>query len=138
MVSSTITAVDHIGVAVERIDDVLPFYEKALGLNLEEIKESKVNKVRGAILSAGGTRIELIEPLGKVGPLSNFLRKKGQGIHHIAFEVSDLEMMLKRLKKDGIALIDEKPRIGIKGAKIAFLHPKATGNVLIELCEEQR
>lgn len=136
--SSTITAVDHIGVAVERIEDVLPFYEKALGLNLEEIKESKVNKVRGAILSAGGTRIELIEPLGKVGPLSNFLRKKGQGIHHIAFEVSDLEMMLKRLKKDGIALIDEKPRIGIKGAKIAFLHPKATGNVLIELCEEQR
>ncbi|MCK5631630.1 methylmalonyl-CoA epimerase [Candidatus Bathyarchaeota archaeon] len=132
------TAVDHIGVAVERIEDVLPFYEKALGLNLEEIKESKVNKVRGAILSAGGTRIELIEPLGKVGPLSNFLRKKGQGIHHIAFEVSDLEMMLKRLKKDGIALIDEKPRIGIKGAKIAFLHPKATGNVLIELCEEQR
>lgn len=138
MVSSTITAVDHIGVAVERIDDVLPFYEKALGLNLEEIKESKVNKVRGAILSAGRTRIELIEPLGKEGPLSNFLRKKGQGIHHIAFEVSDLEMMLKRLKKDGIALIDEKPRIGIKGAKIAFLHPKATGNVLIELCEEQR
>lgn len=136
--SSTITAVDHIGVAVERIDDVLPFYEKALGLNLEEIKESKVNKVRGAILSAGRTRIELIEPLGKEGPLSNFLRKKGQGIHHIAFEVSDLEMMLKRLKKDGIALIDEKPRIGIKGAKIAFLHPKATGNVLIELCEEQR
>ena len=123
---------------MERIDDVLPFYEKALGLNLEEIKESKVNKVRGAILSAGGTRIELIEPLGKEGPLSNFLRKKGQGIHHIAFEVSDLEMMLKRLKKDGIALIDEKPRIGIKGAKIAFLHPKATGNVLIELCEEQR
>ena len=138
MVSSTITAVDHIGVAVERIDDVLPFYEKALGLNLEEIRESKVNKVRGAILSAGRTRIELIEPLGKEGPLSNFLRKKGQGIHHIAFEVSDLEMMLKRLKKDGIALIDEKPRIGIKGAKIAFLHPKATGNVLIELCEEQR
>ncbi len=138
MVSSTITAVDHIGVAVERIDDVLPFYEKALGLNLEEIKESKVNKVRGAILSAGRTRIELIEPLGKEGPLSNFLRKKGQGIHHIAFEVSNLEMMLKRLKKDGIALIDEKPRIGIKGAKIAFLHPKATGNVLIELCEEQR
>lgn len=136
--SSTITAVDHIGVAVERIEDVLPFYEKALGLNLEEIKESKVNNVRGAILSAGGTRIELIEPLGKEGPLSNFLRKKGQGIHHIAFEVSDLEMMLKRLKKDGIALIDEKPRIGIKGAKIAFLHPKATGNVLIELCEEQR
>ncbi|MCK4498707.1 methylmalonyl-CoA epimerase [Candidatus Bathyarchaeota archaeon] len=132
------TAVDHIGVAVERIDDVLPFYEKALGLNLEEIKESKVNKVRGAILSAGRTRIELIEPLGKEGPLSNFLRKKGQGIHHIAFVVSDLEMMLKRLKKDGIALIDEKPRIGIKGAKIAFLHPKATGNVLIELCEEQR
>ncbi len=138
MVSSTITAVDHIGVAVERIDDVLPFYEKILGLNLEEIKESKVNNVRGAILSAGGTRIELIEPLGKEGPLSNFLRKKGQGIHHIAFEVSDLEMMLKRLKKEGIALIDEKPRIGIKGAKIAFLHPKATGNVLIELCEEQR
>ena len=136
--SSTITAIDHIGVAVERIDDVLPFYEKTLGLNLEEIIESKVNKVRGAILCAGGTRIELIEPLGKEGPLSNFLRKKGQGIHHIAFEVSDLEMMLKRLKKEGIALIDEKPRIGIKGAKIAFLHPKATGNVLIELCEEQR
>ena len=132
------TAVDHIGVAVERIDDVLPFYEKILGLNLEEIKESKINKVRGAILSAGGTRIELIEPLGKEGPLSNFLRKKGQGIHHIAFVVSDLEMMLRQLKKEGIALIDEKPRIGIKGDKIAFLHPKATGNVLIELCEEQR
>ncbi|UCD97334.1 MAG: methylmalonyl-CoA epimerase [Candidatus Bathyarchaeota archaeon] len=131
------TAVDHIGVAVEKIEDLLPFYEKTLGLSLEEIKESKTNKVRGATLQVGETRIELLEPLGEDSPLANFLRKKGEGIHHIAFAVSDLEKVLKQLKRGGVALIDETPRIGIKGDKIAFLHPKATGHVLIELCEEQ-
>jgi methylmalonyl-CoA epimerase len=122
---------------VEKIDDLLQFYEKTLGLNLEEIKESQTNKVRGATLKAGETRIELLEPLGEDSPLTNFLRKKGEGIHHIAFEVSDLEKVLTQLKRAGVALIDETPRIGIKGDKIAFLHPKSTGHVLIELCEEQ-
>ncbi len=122
---------------MEKIEDLLPFYEKTLGLSLEEIKESKTNKVRGATLQVGETRIELLEPLGEDSPLANFLRKKGEGIHHIAFAVSDLEKVLKQLKRGGVALIDETPRIGIKGDKIAFLHPKATGHVLIELCEEQ-
>jgi len=130
-----ITGLDHIAIAVEKIDDILPTYEKLLGLKLESLKEAKQHKIKAAFLDVGETSIELIEPLNKESPVSKFLEKRGQGIHHIAFKVDNIEKTLKQLKNKGVVLIDEKPRIGIKGGEIAFLHPKSTGNVLIELCE---
>lgn len=133
--NNMIIGLDHIGIAVKKIDDVLPFYEQLLGLKLEKSKEAKQRKIKAAFLTVGETNIELIEPLDKEGPVSKFLVKRGQGIHHVAFEVDNIEKMLKQLKANGVVLIDEKPRMGIEGGKIAFLHPKSTGNVLIELCE---
>ena len=132
-----ILGLDHIGIAVKKIDDVLPFYEKLLGLKLEKLKEAKQRKIKAAFLTVGETNIELIETLDKEGPVSKFLVKRGQGIHHVAFKVDNIEKMLKQLKANGVVLIDEKPRMGIEGGKIAFLHPKSTGNVLVELCENR-
>ena len=130
-----IIGLDHVGIAVNKIDDVLPVYEQLLGLRLENLKEAKQHKIKTAFLVVGETSIELIEPLNKESPVSKFLEKRGQGIHHVAFKVDNIEKMLEQLKDKGVILIDEKPRIGIEGGKIAFLHPKNTGNVLIELCE---
>ncbi len=130
-----ITGLDHIGIAVEKIGDALPIFEKLLGLKLENIKDSKQNKIRAALLNAAGTSIELIEPLDSESQISKFLEKRGQGIHHIAFKVDNIEEVLEHLKSKGAVLIDEKPRIGIEGGRIAFIHPKSTANVLIELCE---
>ncbi len=130
-----IVGLDHIGIAVNKIDDVLPIYEQLLGLKLKEIKEAGQHKVKAAFLTAGNMNIELVEPLSKESPVAKFLERRGQGLHHLAFEVSNIEEMLQELKASGVALIDEKPRAGIEGGKIAFLHPKSTGNILIELCE---
>ena len=130
-----IIGLDHVGIAVNKIDDVLPVYEKLLGLKLKSLKESKQHNIKAAFLAVGETNIELIESLNKESPVSKFLEKRGQGIHHIAFKVDNIEKMLEQLKNKGVVLIDEKPRMGIEGGKIAFLHPKNTGNVLIELCE---
>ena len=126
----------HIGIAVYSIAESLPFYLQALGLKLETQKDSKQNKIKVAMLTAGQTHIELLEPLDDESPISKFLQKRGQGIHHIAFKVDNIEETLTQLKAKGIALIDKEPRIGIEGGKIAFLHPRSTGNVLIELCQE--
>jgi len=131
-----ITGLDHIGIAVKKIDDVLPIYEQFLGLKLKKMETSKQHKIKVALLAVGETNIELIEPMGKESSISKFLEKRGQGIHHIAFKVDNIEKMLEQLKDKGVVLIDEKPRRGIEGGKIAFLHPKSTGNVLIELCSE--
>lgn len=130
-----ITGLDHIGIAVNKIDDTLPIYEQLLGLKLEKLKEARQHKVKAALLAVGNMNIELIEPLGKESPVAKFLEKRGQGLHHLAFKVSNIEEMLQQLKAKGVALIDEKPRTGIEGGNIAFLHPKTTGNILIELCE---
>jgi len=134
-VKNVIIGLDHVGIAVNKIDDVLPIYEQLLGLKLENLKKAKQHKIKAAFLAAGETSIELIEPLNKESPVSKFLEKRGQGIHHVAFKVENLDKVLKQLKDKGVMLIDEKPRTGIEGGKIAFLHPKSTGNVLIELCE---
>lgn len=132
-----IIGLDHIGIAVNKIDDALLVYEQLLGLKLENLKEAKNHKIKAAFLAVGETSIELIEPLNKESPVSKFLEKRGQGIHHVAFKVDNIEKMLKLLKNKGATLIDEKPRIGVEGGKIAFLHPKSTGNVLVELCENR-
>jgi methylmalonyl-CoA/ethylmalonyl-CoA epimerase len=130
-----LVGLDHIGVAVDSIDSMLPLYEQLLGLELRKRRTVKAHRIKTALLAAGETTIELMEPLNKESTVSKFLEKRGQGIHHLAFRVTNLENMLERLKKKGIVLIDETPRTGVEGGKIAFLHPKSTGNVLIELCE---
>jgi methylmalonyl-CoA epimerase len=127
--------VDHIGIAVEDLESSIPFFQHVLGLNLERFEESPKHGVRAALFRVEGTMIELLEPLNKESPVSRFLEKRGQGIHHLAFEVSDIEGMLERLKCEGIAMIDDHPREGLEAKKVAFLHPKSSGKVLIELCE---
>jgi len=131
-----IEGLDHIGIAVEKIEDALAIYEKILGLKLGKIKLVEDQKVKLAILYAGETKIELLEPTDPEGPVGKFLQKRGEGVHHIALKVSKIEEAIKKLKEKGIVFIDEKPRIGAEGGKIAFLHPKSTKNVLLELCEK--
>ena len=136
MVEGLIVGVDHIGIAVQNLEEALEIFEKKLGLKLEGVHEIKEQRVKAAMLLAGETRIELLEPIGQEGPVARFLEKRGEGFHHIAFKVKNIEGLLAQLKERGIILVDEKPRVGVKGAKIAFLHPKSTKNVLVELCEE--
>lgn len=127
--------VDHIGIAVENLEEALKFYEDVLGIKCvaEEVVEEQ--KVRTAFLPLGDTEIELLESTSDDGPIAKFIEKKGEGIQHIAYRVDDIEKALEELEAKGIRLIDEKPRIGAGGAKIAFLHPKSTFGVLIEICQ---
>ncbi|MEM2975690.1 MAG: methylmalonyl-CoA epimerase [Candidatus Bathyarchaeia archaeon] len=131
-----IEGLDHVGIAVEKIEDALVLYEKVLGLKLERIKVVEDQKVKLAILYAGETKIELLEPTDPDSPVGKFLQKRGEGVHHIALKVSKIEDAIRTLKDEGVQLIDEKPRIGAEGGKIAFLHPKSTRNVLLELCQK--
>jgi len=130
-----IVGLEHIGIAVNSIDQALTLYEQLLGLKLEKTMKSSQHKIKAAFLKVGETEVELLEPLDKESPIWKFLKKRGQGIHHVAFRVENIEKMLEQLKRQGVIMIDEKPRAGIRSGKIAFLHPKSTGNVLIELCE---
>jgi len=130
-----IKGVDHVAIAVNKLDEALQVYERALGLKVEKVKVVEQQKVKVALLRAGDSKIELVEPTDAESGVAKFLEKRGEGIHHVALLVSDLEGHLEELKEKGIALIDEKPRIGMEGGKIAFLHPKSTRNVLIELVE---
>ena len=132
-----IKGLDHIGIAVKNLDEALEIYERTLGLEVEKIRLFDEQKVKIAFLLAGETRIELLEPTDKEGPVARFIEKRGEGVHHLAFKVADIEASLQEVKDKGIALVDEKPRIGAEGFKIAFLHPKSTKNVLMELCEKQ-
>lgn len=126
--------INHIGIAVKSIEGALPVYRDILGMTLEGTEEVADQKVRVAFLAIGESRIELLEPTSEDSPIAKFIEKNGEGIHHIAYEVDDLEKALLELKEKGIRLIDEVPRSGAHGSRIAFLHPKATGSVLTELC----
>jgi len=130
-----IKGLDHVAIAVNRIEDALRIYEQALGLRLESTKLVDQQKVKIAILRAGETKIELLEPTDPESSVAKFLEKRGEGIHHIAIEVSDIEGHLKELKDKGIALIDDRPRPGAEARKIVFIHPRSTRNVLLELVE---
>ncbi|WIV13068.1 methylmalonyl-CoA epimerase [Proteiniborus sp. MB09-C3] len=127
--------VDHIGIAVSNLDEALKFYEEVLGMKLQGIEVVEEQKVKVAFLPIGDTEIELLESTDKEGPIAKFIEKKGEGIQHIAYRVDDIEKELEEMRLKGIRLIDEKPRYGAGGAKIAFLHPKSTNGVLIELCQ---
>ena len=130
-----IKGIDHIGIAVNDLNEALAVYERALGLKHERVTVVESQKVKVAFLQVGESRIELLEPLSKESALAGFLEKRGEGIHHIALRVDGIEDMLKKLQNQGITLIDEKPRPGAEGGKIAFLHPKSVKGVLLELCE---
>jgi len=131
-----ITGLEHVGIAVSNLDEALEIYERILGLNVKKIKIIEEQKVKAALLLAGEIKIELMEPTDEESPVAKFIKKKGEGVHHIAFTVTNLEDFLKMIKEKGIVLVDEKPRIGAEGYKMAFLHPKSTENVLVELCEK--
>ena len=131
-----INGVDHIGIAVSSLDEALEIYEKILGLRVGKIRVVEDQKTKVAQLFAGKTKIELLEPTGEESPVAKFIKKRGEGVHHIALEVTNINDFLDRVKGQGIVLVDEKPRIGVDGFKIAFLHPKSTKNVLVELCEK--
>ena len=127
--------INHIGIAVRSIDDSVPFYRDTLGMEFEGTEVVAEQKVKVAFLSVGESRIELLEPTAEDSPVAKFLEKNGEGTHHVAYEVEDIEAVLADLKGKGVRLIDETPRNGAHGTRIAFLHPKATGGVLTEICQ---
>lgn len=127
--------VDHIGIAVKNLDETLKFYEDVLGLKCAGSEVVEEQKVKVAFLPIGDTEVELLESTEEDGPIAKYVEKKGEGIQHIAYRVANIEEAIEEMKSKGIRMIDEKPRYGAGGAKIAFLHPKSTHGVLIELCE---
>jgi methylmalonyl-CoA/ethylmalonyl-CoA epimerase len=130
-----ILKIDHLGLAVNSIDSGKRFWTDVLGLPLEGTETVAEQKVTTAFLPVGESEVELLESTAPDGPIAKYIEKKGQGIQHVAFRVADLEAALAELKEKGVRLIDKTPRTGAGGAKIAFLHPKETGGVLVELCE---
>ncbi|CAM1377694.1 methylmalonyl-CoA epimerase, partial [Fretibacterium fastidiosum] len=131
------TIIDHIGVAVKSIDAALEFWEGTLGVACHGVEEVAEQKVKTAFLPLKDSEVELLEPTAEDSPVAKFIAKKGEGMHHMALRVDDLEAALAELKAKGVRLIDEKPRRGAGGALIAFIHPAATGGVLLELCQRQ-
>jgi len=127
--------ISHIGMAVKSLDASIPFYRDVLGMEFEGTEVVVEQKVKVAFLAIGESRIELLEATSPDSPVAKFLEKNGEGIHHIAYEVDDLDAALVQLKEEGVRLIDETPRRGAHRTRIAFLHPKASGGVLTELCE---
>ena len=129
-----LTHIEHIGIAVKSLDESIKFYEDVLGLKCYKIEEVKDQKVKTAFFQVGQTKIELLESTDPEGPIGKFIQKKGEGMHHIAFAVNDINSSLEELKKNNIKLIDETTRKGAEALDIAFLHPKSANGVLIELC----
>jgi methylmalonyl-CoA/ethylmalonyl-CoA epimerase len=128
-----ITRIDHIGIAVNNLDEALKVYRDALGLEVTQVTDEPEQKVRVAFLPRGGSEIELLEPYEGDGPVRKFMEKRGEGIHHICLAVDDIEATLAQLAAQGVPLIDTTPRFNSRGQKIAFIHPKGAHGVLIEL-----
>jgi methylmalonyl-CoA/ethylmalonyl-CoA epimerase len=129
-----LTKINHIGIAVKSLDDAIPFYRDNLGMALAGIEEVPEQKVRVAMLGVGESMIELLEPTSAESPVAKYIEKNGAGIHHIAYEVDDIEAAIATLLTGGVRMIDETPRCGAHGTRIAFIHPKSSGGVLTELC----
>lgn len=127
--------IEHIGIAVESIEKMLPYYRDGLGLEYSGEEVVTEQKVRVAFLEIGESRIELLEPTSEDSPVAKFLAKRGPGIHHVAVRVSDITAALKAHEENGAVLIDNEPRVGAHNMRIAFVHPRSTGGVLIELCQ---
>jgi len=129
--------IDHVGIAVKSIEDALPFYVETLKLPLLGVEEVESEKVKVAFLQVGESKIELLEPTSPDSPIAKFIEKRGEGIHHVALGVDDIEGRIAELKANGIQMIHDQPKIGAGGAHVAFMHPKSTGGVLYELCEKR-
>ena len=132
-----ILKIDHLGIAVKSIEAGKNFWTDVLGLKFEGVETVAEQKVTTAFLPVGESEVELLESTAPDGPIAAYIAKRGEGIQHIALRVEDIDAALSELKAKGIRLINEKPRVGAGGAKIAFLHPKSTNGVLVELCERQ-
>jgi methylmalonyl-CoA/ethylmalonyl-CoA epimerase len=130
-----ISHIEHIGIAVKNLDEAIKFYEEIFGLKCYAVEEVTDQKVKTAFFQVGQTKVELLETTDPEGPIGKFIEKRGEGIHHIAFAMKGLQSSLDELRGKGIRLIDEKARKGAEGLNIAFIHPKDTQGVLIELCE---
>ncbi len=136
--SAQAKAVNHIGIAVKSIDDHRAFYEESLGAEFEGVETVADQKVKVAFFKVGEVRLELLEPTDPTSTVAQFIEKRGEGLHHVAYTVDGLQARLDALKATGVRLIDEKPRAGAHHTQIAFLHPKSSKGVLTELCEPQK
>jgi methylmalonyl-CoA/ethylmalonyl-CoA epimerase len=132
-----ISHIEHIGIAVKSLQEAIPFYENVLGLKCYNIEEVKDQKVKTAFFKVGQTKIELLESTDEEGPIGKFIANRGEGVHHMAFAVENLENCLQEAESKGVRLIDQQPRKGAEGLHIAFLHPKSTIGVLTEFCEDK-
>ncbi len=130
-----IVRINHVGIAVNSIDETVKLYTDVLGLKVQDIEVVADQKVKTAIIPVGESKIELIESTDPEGTIAKYIEKQGEGLHHLALEVSNIEDALETLVNKGVVLIDEKPRNGVENTKIAFLHPKGTKRVLLELVE---
>ncbi len=126
---------DHIGIAVKNLDETLSFYRDVLGLEVEGTEVVEEQKVKVAFLPIGDTEVELLESTSEDGPIARFIEKNGEGVQHLAFRVDNIEEAIAYMKEKGMRMIDEQPRYGAGGAKIAFVHPKSSHRVLVELSE---
>ncbi len=127
--------IDHIGVAVEDIEEALLLYRDAFGMDVAHREIVEEQGVEAVLLDVGENHVELLAPLGPDTPVGKFLAKRGPGLHHVAYQVSDIDATLEALKAAGLPLIDERPRVGIRGSLVAFLHPKGSGAVLTEIVQ---
>jgi methylmalonyl-CoA/ethylmalonyl-CoA epimerase len=135
--SMKISHIEHLGIAVKSLDEAIPFYENMLGLKCYAVEEVADQKVKTAFFMVGQTKIELLEGTSPESPVAKFIEKKGEGVHHVAFAAADgVQNALNELDAKGVQLIDKAPRKGAEGLNIAFLHPKSTLGVLMELCEK--
>jgi len=132
-----ISHIEHIGIAVNSLDEAIPYYEKTLGLKCYAVEEVADQKVKTAFFMVGQTKIELLESTNPEGPIGKFLEKRGQGVHHLAFAVDNVNKSLNELDEKGVRLIDKTSRKGAEGLNIGFLHPKSTMGVLTEICGKE-
>ena len=135
MKGTTATRLDHVGIAVRDLGERLALYGAALGLTPSPPEDVPSESVRVVFLPAGDTRLELLEPTSADSPIARFLDRRGEGVHHICLAVPDLDAALDRLRQQGVVLVDEQPRKGAEGSRVAFVHPRGAGGVLIELKE---
>ncbi|MFW6019268.1 MAG: methylmalonyl-CoA epimerase [Bacteroidales bacterium] len=131
------THIEHIGIAVDNLEESIKYHEEILGLECYGIEEVKDQKVKTAFFRVGETKIELLESTDPEGPIGKFIAKKGPGIHHIAYAVPDAAAKLKEAQEKGLRVIDKEPRKGAEGLNIGFLHPKSTHGVLTEICDHK-
>jgi len=130
-----IAKISHIGIAVSSIEEAIALYTDVLGLTVDAEETVEEQKTKTAIMSVGESKIELLEATDPESPIAKHIERRGEGLHHLAFEVADINAALNLMKEKGIRVIDEEPRKGVENSTIAFLHPKATGSVLLELVQ---